>query len=192
MSELWIYIELGFKHITDINGFDHMLFILAMIAPFSIREWKPLVKLVTAFTVGHSITLAMAVFGLVNLSKSQIWTIELLIPISILITSVLNTFKFSSRFSVKYTVVLLFGMIHGLGFSNYLKTILTKSSSLSLTLFSFNVGLELGQLLFLCLCLIIFYIFNFLFKVNPRDNNIFISGGAFFASALMILEKLSN
>lgn len=192
MSELWIYIELGFKHITDINGFDHMLFILAMIAPFSIREWKPLVKLVTAFTVGHSITLAMAVFGLVNLSKSQIWTIELLIPISILITSVLNTFKFSSRFSVKYIVVLLFGLIHGLGFSNYLKAILTKSSSLSLTLFSFNVGLELGQLLFLCLCLIIFYIFNFLFKVNPRDNNIFISGGAFFASALMILEKLSN
>ena len=192
MSELWIYIELGFKHITDINGFDHMLFILAMIAPFSIREWKPLVKLVTAFTVCHSITLAMAVFGLVNLSKSQIWTIELLIPISILITSVLNTFKFSSRFSVKYTVVLLFGLIHGLGFSNYLKAILTKSSSLSLTLFSFNVGLELGQLLFLCLCLIIFYIFNFLFKVNPRDNNIFISGGAFFASALMILEKLSN
>ena len=192
MSELWIYIELGFKHITDINGFDHMLFILAMIAPFSIREWKPLVKLVTAFTVGHSITLAMAVFGLVNLSKSQIWTIELLIPISILITSVLNTFKFSSRFSVKYIVVLLFGLIHGLGFSNYLKAILTKSSSLSLTLFSFNVGLELGQLLFLCLCLIIFYIFNFLFKVNPRDNNIFISVGAFFASALMILEKLSN
>jgi hypothetical protein len=192
VSELWIYIELGFKHITDINGFDHMLFILAMIAPFSIREWKPLVKLVTAFTIGHSITLAMAVFGLVNLSKSQIWTIELLIPISILITSVLNTFKFSSRFSVKYTVVLLFGLIHGLGFSNYLKAILTKSSSLSLTLFSFNVGLELGQLLFLCLCLIIFYIFNFLFKVNPRDNNIFISGGAFFASALMILEKLSN
>ena len=192
MSELWIYIELGFKHITDINGFDHMLFILAMIAPFSIREWKPLVKLVTAFTVGHSITLAMAVFGLVNLSKSQIWTIESLIPISILITSVLNTFKFSSRFSVKYIVVLLFGLIHGLGFSNYLKAILTKSSSLSLTLFSFNVGLELGQLLFLCLCLIIFYIFNFLFKVNPRDNNIFISGGAFFASALMILEKLSN
>ena len=192
MSELWIYIELGFKHITDINGFDHMLFILAMIAPFSIREWKPLVKLVTAFTVGHSITLAMAVFGLVNLSKSQIWTIESLIPISILITSVLNTFKFSSRFSVKYIVVLLFGLIHGLGFSNYLKAILTKSSSLSLTLFSFNVGLELGQLLFLCLCLIIFYIFNFLFKVNPIDNNIFISGGAFFASALMILEKLSN
>ena len=169
-----------------------MLFILAMIAPFSIREWKPLVKLVTAFTVGHSITLAMAVFGLVNLSKSQIWTIELLIPISILITSLLNTLKSSSRFSVKYTVVLLFGLIHGLGFSNYLKAILTKSSSLSLTLFSFNVGLELGQLLFLCLCLIIFYIFNFLFKVNPRDNNIFISGGAFFASALMILEKLSN
>ena len=192
MSELWIYIELGFKNITDINGFDHMIFILAMIAPFSIREWKPLVKLVTAFTVGHSITLAMAVFGLVNLSKSQIWTIELLIPISILITSVLNTFKFSSRFSVKYIVVLLFGLIHGLGFSNYLKAILTKSYSLSLTLFSFNVGLELGQLLFLCLCLIIFYIFNFLFKVNPRDNNIFISGGAFFASALMILEKLSN
>ena len=111
MSELWIYIELGFKHITDINGFDHMLFILAMIAPFSIREWKPLVKLVTAFTVGHSITLAMAVFGLVNLSKSQIWTIESLIPISILITSVLNTFKFSSRFSVKYIVVLLFGRL---------------------------------------------------------------------------------
>jgi hypothetical protein len=192
MSEFQIYLQLGFEHITDIKGYDHMLFILSMIAPFTLKDWKPLVKLVTAFTLGHSITLAMAVLGMIDLSKDHIWWIEFLIPVTIVLTSILNQLNVSNRLSVKYFIVTLFGLIHGLGFSNYLKAILTKSSSLSLSLFSFNIGLELGQLIFLCLCLFMFYLFNLLLKVNSRDKNIFVSGGTAFAASLIIIEKLTE
>lgn len=192
MSEFWIYLQLGFEHMTDINGYDHMLFILAMIAPYAFRDFKILAKLITAFTLGHSITLALAVFNLVSLSKYQVNFIELLIPITILSASILNLFKFSTRASVKYAVVAIFGLVHGLGFSNYLKAIWTPSSNLSLNLLSFNIGLELGQILFLLICLILFLVASRILRIAQKDQNIFVSGGTTFASFIIIIEKLAS
>jgi len=192
MSEFWIYLQLGFEHMTDINGYDHMLFILAMIAPYAFRDFKILVKLITAFTLGHSITLALAVFNLVSLSKYQVNFIELLIPITILSASILNLFKFSTRATVKYAVVAIFGLVHGLGFSNYLKAIWTPSSNLSLNLLSFNIGLELGQILFLLICLILFLVASRILRIAQKDQNIFVSGGTTFASFIIIIEKLAS
>lgn len=192
MSEFWIYLQLGFEHMTDINGYDHMLFILAMIAPYAFRDFKILAKLITAFTLGHSITLALAVFNLVSLSKYQVNFIELLIPITILSASIMNLFKFSTRASVKYAVVAIFGLVHGLGFSNYLKAIWTPSSNLSLNLLSFNIGLELGQILFLLICLILFLLASRILRIAQKDQNIFVSGGTTFASLIIIIEKLAS
>ena len=192
MSEFWIYLQLGFEHMTDINGYDHMLFILAMIAPYAFRDFKILAKLITAFTLGHSITLALAVFNLVSLSKYQVNFIELLIPITILSASIMNLFKFSTRASVKYAVVAIFGLVHGLGFSNYLKAIWTPSSNLSLNLLSFNIGLELGQILFLLICLILFLVASRILRIAQKDQNIFVSGGTTFASLIIIIEKLAS
>ena len=134
----------------------------------------------------------MHIFNLLSLSKYQVNFIELLIPITILSASTLNLFKFSTRASVKYAVVAIFGLVHGLGFSNYLKAIWTPSSNLSLNLLSFNIGLELGQILFLLICLILFLVASRILRIAQKDQNIFVSGGTTFASFIIIIEKLAS
>ena len=148
------YFELGLQHITDLNGYDHILFLLALCAPFSISQWKKVAVLVTAFTLGHSLTLALAVLELVHVSSE--W-IEFLIPITILITAIYNglsaifnkegrTHSSARVLSIypSYLLALGFGLIHGLGFSNYLRSLL--GSEIMWPLFNFNLGLEVGQL----------------------------------------------
>jgi hypothetical protein len=155
MSEFELYLRLGFEHISDLNGYDHILFVIALAAVYPLREWKHLLVLVTAFTIGHSVTLALSTLGWVNVDADLI---ETLIPVTIFITAALNI---AERFAkdpekalqrdwrAKYALAIGFGLIHGLGFSNYLRAILGSEQSLVLPLFSFNVGLELGQLVIL-------------------------------------------
>lgn len=193
MSDFSLYLQLGFDHITDLNGYDHMLFVLAMIAPFALKDIKSLIKLVTGFTLGHSFTLALVVLDIFSLNETMIWWVEFFIPVSIIATGILNLFrKEDKQVKSQFWIVTAFGLIHGLGFSNYLSSILTQSDSLSLSLLSFNIGLELGQILFLCLSLSIFYLFMRFMKVESRDKNIFVSGGVVFAALLIIIEKLFN
>jgi hypothetical protein len=194
-----LYLNLGLEHITDPLGYDHILFILAMSANYRIREWKKLLVLVTAFTVGHSISLALAMLKIVPVNAAFI---ELLIPLSIFITCLLNLNKpLSNQISydniakgknlMNYFIILGFGLIHGLGFSNFLKETLVENESLFTPLFAFNIGLEIGQIIILG----IFLIFNFLFleflRKQPRDWSIFVSGAIASLSFLMLLEKIA-
>lgn len=122
MDDLLIYLRLGFRHIIDINGSDHILFILALVIRYVWEDWKKILVLVTSFTIGHSVTLALSTLNWVNFPVSLI---ELLIPITILLTAISNfllkDFSFSSKYPFIYFAALFFGLIHGLGFSNYLK-----------------------------------------------------------------------
>ena len=143
------YLQLGFSHITDLEGYDHMLFLLALAASFRYSDWRKVLVLVTAFTIGHSVTLALSVLDVVRISKA--W-VEFLIPVTILITAVLNLYRAKNylairRIAIEYTLASLFGLIHGLGFSNYLRALL--ADEIAMPLFSFNIGLELGQILVL-------------------------------------------
>lgn len=161
MSEFELYLRLGFEHISDLNGYDHILFVIALAAVYPLREWKHLLVLVTAFTIGHSVTLALSTLGLVNINGDLI---ETLIPVTIFITAAINI---AERFAkdpekalerdwrMKYVLAIGFGLIHGLGFSNYLRAILGGEESLVLPLFSFNVGLELGQLVILVITFVV-------------------------------------
>lgn len=148
MDELLLYLRLGFKHIIDLYGVDHILFVLALTLRYIWSDWKKILILVTAFTIGHSLTLALSTLSLIDIPVN--W-IEFLIPVTILITAVSNfwvqDFEFKQRYSVHYGLALFFGLIHGLGFSNYLKSLLGKEDSLLGPLFSFNIGLEIGQIL---------------------------------------------
>lgn len=155
MSEFELYLRLGFEHISDLNGYDHILFVIALAAVYPLREWKHLLVLVTAFTIGHSVTLALSTLGWVNVDADLI---EMLIPVTIFITAALNIAERFARdpekalqrdWRAKYALAIGFGLIHGLGFSNYLRAILGTEQSLVLPLFSFNVGLEIGQLVIL-------------------------------------------
>lgn len=161
MSEFSLYLRLGFEHISDLNGYDHILFVIALAAVYPLREWKHLLVLITAFTIGHSITLALATLGVVNFNPDLI---ETLIPVTIFITAVINI---AERFAkdpekalqrdwrMKYALAIGFGLIHGLGFSNFLRAVLGAEESLVLPLFSFNVGLEFGQLVILVITFVV-------------------------------------
>lgn len=192
MDQFLTYFEVGFGHIVSKQmGIDHILFIVALAIRYQFADWKKLLILVTAFTIGHSVTLALSVFNIVNYSIT--W-IEFLIPVTIVITAVSNffvkKFSFNTRFPLIYFFALFFGLIHGLGFSNYLKSMLGKDSSIIWELFSFNVGLEVGQLLIVLVMLIISFIFVNLLKCNRREFLLYISGGAFAVALLMALERV--
>lgn len=152
-STFVVYLRLGFDHIADLRGYDHILFIVALAAGYALTHWRHLLILVTAFTLGHSVTLALATLRLVSVSSA--W-VEFLIPVTIVATAAFNLVEAGASGRddtlperaqrVKYAMALFFGLIHGLGFSNFLRALLGEEESLALPLFSFNVGLELGQI----------------------------------------------
>ncbi|RYF64060.1 MAG: HupE/UreJ family protein [Cytophagaceae bacterium] len=166
MSDFFIYLRLGFDHITDPSGYDHILFVIALCAVYTLRQWKQVLILVTAFTIGHSITLALATLNLITYSTALI---ELLIPITILITAITNffyqepksrslTISRKEKQPWRYGLALAFGLIHGMGFSNYLRSLLGREADIIKPLLAFNIGLELGQLVIVGIVLSITYL----------------------------------
>jgi len=191
MNDVFIFAHLGFRHIIDLNGSDHMLFILALVIRYLGSDWKKILILVTAFTIGHSITLALSTLKWIYFPMPLI---ELLIPLTILLTGISNfmvkDFSFSSKYHIIYYLALFFGLIHGLGFSNYLKSLLGKEESILLPLFSFNIGLELGQLLIVGCILVFSFIFINYLKINRKS---YIRIGSIITIALsmiMIIDRI--
>lgn len=147
MSELLTFIELGFRHITDVLGLDHVLFLLALAAIYRPRDWRAVLWVISAFTVGHSITLALAVTHLVRLPTA--W-IEFLIPVTIVLTAfanVLGSARPPAHSPARPLVAGLFGLIHGAGFANYLESMFV--DRVAVPLVGFNIGIELGQVVVL-------------------------------------------
>ena len=166
MNDFLIYLRLGFDHITDPSGYDHILFVIALCAVYTIRQWRQVLILVTAFTIGHSITLALATLRLIDYSTALV---ELLIPVTILITAIANFYYKEPEkrllrmgrqpnLTWRYDLALAFGLIHGMGFSNYLRSLLGREADLVQPLLAFNIGLELGQLLIVSLVLAVSYV----------------------------------
>ena len=151
------YLQLGLEHILDPNGIDHVLFLIALVILFDIRQWKQVLILATAFTIGHSLTLALAASGTIPVNVK--W-IEILIAASIGITAFMNLIvsEVGSSQKLRYLSALIFGLIHGMGFSNFFKTILG-DESLVLPLLAFNIGVEVAQVIVVLAVLLITYIF---------------------------------
>lgn len=191
MIDFGLFFQMGYEHISDLNGIDHILFVAALCIRYQFADWKKLLWLVTAFTLGHSITLALSVFNIVNYSVN--W-IEFLIPVTIVITAISNVFVkkfvYKAKFPLIYFFAAFFGLIHGLGFSNYLKSLLSKEGNIVPELLAFNLGLEAGQLVIVLAILIISLIFVQLFKINRREYLLFISGGIFAIALQMSIERL--
>ncbi|HEY8256103.1 MAG TPA: HupE/UreJ family protein [Gemmatimonadales bacterium] len=149
MSELLTFIQLGFRHITDLEAMDHILFLVALAAIYRGRDWRDSLWVVTAFTVGHSITLALAVTGAIRLPTPLI---EFLIPVTIVATGLENLIvrnRARAPFGGRYRPVFagVFGLVHGAGFANYLRSLFTES--IAVPLFGFNAGIEIGQIVVL-------------------------------------------
>ena len=190
MSEFQLYFGLGKDHILDYkNGYDHILFLVALCALYIGRDWKKILILVTAFTIGHSITLALSTLNIVRVNPELI---EFLIPLTIFITASSNLFKNENNISDKpmqmnYFYASFFGLIHGLGFSNYLRSILGGDKSIITQLFAFNLGLEFGQIIIVVLFMSVCFILVDLFGLNRRDWKMVISSAV--AGIALILMK---
>lgn len=145
MQNFWLWFSTGLEHITDLGGYDHILFVTLLSISYAFSSWKKLVVMITAFTVGHSISLALSVISDININTALI---EFLIALSIFITAVYHlSAKENSNAKWVYVIVVLFGMIHGTGFSYLLKAMLGKEEAIAGPLLYFNLGLEVGQLL---------------------------------------------
>lgn len=172
MSQFWIYFQLGLKHILDVYSYDHVLFLVALAVPFSFKDWKRILLLVTLFTLGHSVALLLTLFGIIAIKVS---VVELLIPITILITALFNLFtagKSTKKESLNliFFSTLFFGIIHGLGYSIYFKSLLSDGAvSKLLPLSEFALGIEVAQLVVIFVVLIMAYIFQTFFRFSKRD-----------------------
>jgi hypothetical protein len=191
------YLQLGFLHICSWQATDHLTFLLALCAPYVLADWRRVVALVTSFTLGHSITLALATLGVVGVNAP---IIEALIPVTIILTALVNMRQAGpllDRRSRRETPVLwaapnalaaAFGLIHGLGFSNYLRALLGVKSRPIAELLSFNLGVELGQLLVVSVILVLGFVLLRVVGVARRDWILTVSGAALGVATLLLLQ----
>ena len=190
MDQFRVYLQLGFEHISDFAGYDHMLFVITLCAFYAWRSWKKILILITAFTIGHSLTLALSAFNVLNIPQQ--W-VETAIPITIFITAIHNVWSTKdpnlAKIDLSYWIALFFGFIHGMGFSNFFRA-LTGGESIVLELFAFNVGLEIGQLIIVAIFFALYFFLDRIFNIKHRDWKLFISGGGAGVSLIMILEAL--
>lgn len=193
MPDFWFNFQLGMEHILDPRGYDHILFVLALCVIYTYREWKQVAWLVTAFTIGHSITLALATFRILNVPSNLI---EFLIPITIILTCFSNFMNQPEMQSApvlrrktieRYVLAAFFGLIHGLGFSNFLKSILPRDSTIWKPLLAFNLGLEIGQLVIVTTVLLLSYAVIAQLKVQRREW-ILVASSIIIGVALTILQ----
>ncbi len=191
MDAIKIYFDIGFAHIVNWTALDHILFIVALSLRYQFADWKKLLVLITAFTIGHTTTLALVVFNVVHLAKA--W-IEFLIPITIAITALSNffvkKFTFKSKFPLIYFFALIFGLIHGLGFSNDLKSLIGNGDGVIIKLLSANIGIEAGQICFVIGILCITFGAINIFKINRREYLLFVSSGIFALAIEMAAERI--
>jgi len=187
-----LYFQLGMEHILDIRGYDHILFVVALTTIYLIKDWKRVLILITAFTIGHSITLALATLHVIKFNSDLI---EFLIPVTIFFTALATLVRKRAEQSTKkiqlnYWLALIFGLIHGMGFSNYLRSLLGSDTTIFTQLLAFNVGLEVGQIIIVLSFMAISFLFVDILGVARRDWKLVVSSGvAAIATTLMIETK---
>lgn len=192
MSEFWIFFEKGLRHILNLWAYDHILFLIALTIPYAFKDWKRLLLLVTIFTVGHTLALLLSVFGMVIIKVNLV---EFLIPITILIVAFFNLFtagKSSKQESISVIgfVTLFFGIIHGLSFAGYFKTLTAGSpQSKLLPLSEFSLGIEASQIIVVFIVLILSYIVQTFFRFSKRDWTLVMSAFVIGVILPMIIQS---
>jgi hydrogenase/urease accessory protein HupE len=191
MNDFILYFKMGLHHVLDFNAYDHILFLIVLAVVFSFHQFKKVVWLVTLFTIGHSITLALSAFGILSIPMKLI---EFLIPVTIFITGTVNVCASKKvaggKQNTNLILALFFGLIHGLGFSNYFKMMIGKGEDKVFPLLEFSLGIEAAQIIIvLCILLIGSTLQNF-FKVNKRDWILVCSSIVIGFSIQMMLNRV--
>lgn len=192
MSEFWIYVKIGLHHVLDIEGYDHILFLIALTVPYAFKDWKRILLLVSIFTIGHTLALILSVFGVIMI-KAEL--VEFLIPVTILLTALYNLFaagKAGKKDSINVIgfITLFFGVIHGLGFSNYFKSLLSGSASDKIApLLEFALGIEIAQVVVVLVVLLIWFILQHFARFSKRDFTLVASAFVIGVVVPMLLES---
>ncbi|MEE9406435.1 MAG: HupE/UreJ family protein [Polaribacter sp.] len=191
MDDFILYFKMGLNHVLDFSAYDHVLFLIVLAVVFSINQWKKVLWLVTLFTIGHSITLALSAYGVL---KIRMDLIEFLIPLTIFITGVINILTAKKSSSGKENINLIFavffGLIHGLGFSNYFKMMVGKEEDKLFPLVKFALGIEAAQIIIVLGILIIGAILQNFFRVTKRDWVLVCSSIVIGFSIQMMLDRV--
>jgi len=190
MSVFQMYLELGITHIADFNAYDHILFLISLMASFQFYQWRKILKLITAFTLGHSISLALSVLNIVQFS---IPIIELLIPVTIFLTALVNLINIeritAKSYIYEYLITLVFGIIHGMGFSVLLSSLLGVEKSIILPLAAFNIGIEIGQMLIVFLILSLEFLLIKYIKIKQVFWKFALSFMALISSIYLMFDR---
>lgn len=191
MGDFGLWFGTGLAHIADWQAYDHILFLLALCGMYGTKDWRTLLLLITAFTLGHSLTLLLAVLDIVAIGA--LW-IEFLIPVTIIITCLWNLRQSANKTNapplLHYSMALFFGLIHGLGFSFLLKSMLGRETSLLQPLLGFNLGIEAGQLIIIFATLLMGVVMTRVFGITEHKWRFFLSSAIFGIAFLMALERL--
>lgn len=191
LENVWFNIQYGINHVLDINAYDHILFLIALTVPYVFKDWKRVFLLVTMFTLGHTLTLVLAVYNLINVKAALV---ELLIPITILIVAIFNVFTAGKgpqkgRVGVLFLSALFFGLIHGLGFAREFKILLSDTDSKLILLVEFALGIEIAQIIIVFIVLFLGYLVQTLFRFSKRDWAMVISAVVVGLVIPMILKS---
>jgi hypothetical protein len=192
MQDFIFYFKVGWTHILSWDATDHIYFITSLAIIYTFLDWKKVLVLVTAFTIGHAITLYLSAL---DLFRFNIEWVEFAIPCTIVVTAATNLFlrpEVKTKGVLQYSMALGFGLVHGMGYANYIRMMLSKNQDLLWSLFSFNVGLEMGQILVVILVLCIQWVLAKYKIVNTRMLTIIVSSLVLIVSLMLALERFQS
>ena len=171
MADFWFYFKLGMEHVLDWRAYDHVLFLIVLTVPYAFKDWQRVLLLVSLFTFGHSLSLILSVYGVVRVDSGLV---EFLIPITIFVAAIYNVFTAGKgankdKLGLLLITALFFGLVHGLGFSSFFKSLTAHLDGKMLPLVEFALGIEAAQIIIVLLVLIVSFIFQMLFRFSRRD-----------------------
>jgi len=187
-----LYFKVGIHHILNLDAYDHILFIATLVAIYRLKQWRQIIILITAFTLGHATTLILFTLDIISIQSRFV---EFMIAVTIAITALSNVLTplqehINKRlYYSKYAISAFFGMIHGMGFSSYLKAMLDTTQSMTVALFAFNLGIEIGQLIVVIAILSLsFFVLNFL-KVKQKIWNYTVSFLGLLVALFLMFQR---
>lgn len=192
MQDFLFFLKFGWEHIISTDALDHQLFVLALVLPYTIYDFRKLLVLITAFTIGHSVTLALSVFDMLRMPPALV---ETLIPVTIAITAIENLVlkKNNSRqLRLAYVTALLFGLIHGMGFANTARMMIASEQEIAVPLLGFNMGLELGQILIVLIVITANFIVTDFLKLRKIYWQAIVSVAVLALALVMAIERFSE
>lgn len=171
LDNFWFNVKYGMNHVLDINAYDHVLFLLVLTIPYMFKDWKRIILLVTIFTLGHTLSLVLAVYGIISVNASLV---EFLIPITIMVVALYNVFTAgkkapSEKIGILFLSTLFFGLIHGLGFAGEFKMFVGRAESKLMPLIEFALGIELAQIIIVFVVLFVGFLCQTIFRISKRD-----------------------